>query len=147
MKTMQTILGILIGVLLIGTANARDTRAMYSIADALVSAGSEKVGDDIQFFFGDQHPSVDTDYGTFTSNKKTNGFGKSDTLACQRAFLSAVLSFQQRARDEGGNAVIKLRSFYKSKPVSSATEFECGSGAVISGVALRGDVVRLRLSP
>ena len=84
-----------------------------------------------------------SDYGTFTSNKNTNGVGKSDLVACQRAFLSAVLTFQQRARNEGGNAVVNLRSFYKSKPVSSATEFECGSGAVMSGVALRGDVVRL----
>ena len=143
MKKMRTIFGILLGVLLIGSAYARDTRAMYLISEALVSAGSEQVGDDVQLFFGDQHPSIATNYGTFTSNKKSNGVGKSDTLACQRAFLSAVLTFQQRARNEGGNAVVNLRSFYKSKPVSSATEFECGSGAVMSGVALRGDVVRL----
>ena len=143
MKTMRSIFVILIGVLLIGSAYARDTQAMYSISEALMSAGSEQVGDDVQLFFGDQHPSVATNYGTYTSNRKSSGFGKSDTLACQRAFLSAVLSLQQRARTEGGNAVVNLRSFYKAKPVSSATEFECGSGAVMSGVALRGDVVRL----
>ena len=140
---MRATLTVLMGVLLIGTAHARDDRAMHSIEEALKSAGSEQIGDDIQFFFGEEHPSVAKNYGTFTSNKKSNGFGKPDGVACQRAFLSALLSFQQRARNEGGNAVVNLRSFYKSKPVSSATEFECGSGAMMSGVALRGDVVQL----
>ncbi len=144
MKALRTLLRVLLGVLLIGTAYARDTRQMYSISQALMSVGSEQLGEDIRLFFGEQsHPAIATNYGTFMSNKKSNGVGKSDVSACQRAFLSGVLTFQQRARNEGGNAVVNLTSYYKKKHISSTTEFECGSGAVMSGVTLRGDVVRL----
>ena len=35
-------------------------------------------------------------------------------------------------------------SNYKNEVRESATEFTCGAGAVIAGVALQGDVVTLR---
>jgi uncharacterized protein YbjQ (UPF0145 family) len=77
------------------------------------------------------------------SNKKTNAFNKTDKRACEWAFLSAMLSLQQRALSEGGNAVVNIRSFYKRHEVSSATEFECGAGAIMAGVTFKGDVVKL----
>ena len=52
-------------------------------------------------------PNVSFSFGTgytgqvivkdLTSNKKTNGFNKSDEEACQIAFLSAIKTFQERA--------------------------------------------------
>ena len=59
-------------------------------------------------------------------------------------FLSAVLALQERARAEGGNAVINIKSNYKDHLTESATEFTCGAGALIAGVALKGDVVTLK---
>jgi uncharacterized protein YbjQ (UPF0145 family) len=59
-------------------------------------------------------------------------------------FLSAVLALQERARQLGGNAVINIKSNYKNKLTESATEFTCGSGALMSGVALKGEVVTLK---
>jgi uncharacterized protein YbjQ (UPF0145 family) len=82
--------------------------------------------------------------GEFATNKKTNAFGKSDLEACQHVFLSAVIELQERARKEGGNAVINIKSNYKNEVRESATEFTCGAGAVIAGVALTGEVVTLR---
>jgi uncharacterized protein YbjQ (UPF0145 family) len=82
--------------------------------------------------------------GEFATNKKTNAFGKSDEAACQHVFLSAVLELQERARKEGGNAVINIKSNYKNDLRASATEFTCGAGAVLAGVALVGDVVTLK---
>ncbi|MFM0468295.1 excinuclease ABC subunit A [Paraburkholderia strydomiana] len=125
-------------------AFARDSVGTYPINEALHSEQG-KVGDDIQLYFaGQRHPAVAKTIGEFATNKKTNAFGKSDEAACQHVFLSAVIELQDRARKEGGNAVINIKSNYKNEVRESATEFTCGAGAVIAGVALKGDVVTLR---
>lgn len=126
-------------------AFARDDRNMYSIQDALATTeAKDKLGSNIQFFFGNQ-PYSDTGkkLGEFTSNRKTNAFNKSDKEACQRAFLSAMISLRDRAVKEGGDAVVNIHSYYKSKVFESNTEFECGTGTLIGGVTLRGTVVKL----
>ena len=125
-------------------AFARDTVENYPIEPALHSEPG-KVSDDIALYFaGQRHPAVAKKIGEFATNKKTNAFGKSDEAACQHVFLSAVIELQDRARKEGGNAVINIKSNYKNEVRESATEFTCGAGAVIAGVALKGDVVTLR---
>ena len=88
--------------------------------------------------------SVASRAGVFTSSKKANGFGKGDKSACERAFLSALLSFQDRALKEGGDAVVKLTSYYRKNSFSRGTEYECGTGALMVGVALQGEVVKLK---
>ena len=145
MKSMQTVaLCLVMCAMLAGNAHARDTKRMYAIADALDSSHAQGITSDIQLFFGEQsHPSVARRFGNFMSNKKSSGIGRSDSSVCYRAFASAMLQFQERARREGGNAVVNLTSYYKKNHISSTTEFECGSGAVMSGVTFRGDVVRL----
>lgn len=144
MKAMRSIMAMGICAILVVPAHGRDTTRMYPLVDALASEHSQTLGDDVRLYFGDQpHPSIGTDFGNFKTTKKSNGVGKSDISACQRAFASAMITLQQRARREGGNAVINITSYYRGNHVSSTTEFECGSGAVISGVAFRGDVVRL----
>jgi hypothetical protein len=125
-------------------AFARDTVNNYPIDQALQSEPG-KVSDDIALYFaGQHHPAVVKTVGEFATNKKTNAFGKSDLQACQHVFLSAVIELQERARKEGGNAVINIKSNYKNELRESATEYTCGAGAVIAGVALTGEVVTLR---
>ncbi len=126
-------------------ATARDDRNRYSIADAMnLEAAREKLNKGYTFKFGKQsHAPVKKNHGEFMSNKKTNAFGKSDEFACQWAFLSAMLSFQDRISKEGGNAVINIRSYYKKGDFVSETEFECGNGAIMAGVTFLGDVVTL----
>ena len=58
--------------------------------------------------------------------------------------LSALISLQDRIKAEGGNAVVNIESFYDRQPMASNTEYECHAGAIMAGVALRGDVVTLR---
>ena len=132
-------------LLVFSVAHARDDLVRFSIEEAMTSSDAEaKLGAGIEFFFGDQkHPKVATKIGTYTSNKKTNAFGKSDRRACSWAFLSAMVSLQDRALAEGGDAVVNIRSYYKKHDFSSATEFECGAGAVVAGVTLVGEVVKL----
>ena len=125
---------------------ARDDRIRISIKDSMnIEAAKTKLNAGIKFYFGEQkHGKVSKDYGEFSSNKKTNGFNKSDTQACSWAFLSAMLSLQSRALREGGNAVINIKSNYKNQVFSSESEYECGAGTFLVGVALQGRVVKLK---
>jgi hypothetical protein len=145
MKQLATFLLTIALMLGFSAVEARDDIQNFSIEDALARGEKEGVLDSsIQLYFGDQeHPAVDENHGEYTSNKKTNAFGKSDLKACQWAFLSAMISLQERAVKEGGNAVINIRSYYKKNDLVSATEFVCGAGAAVAGVTMIGEVVKL----
>lgn len=122
---------------------ARDDIAEYSIEEAMgLEQSRMALGDQVKFFFGNASPgNVVQNFGEFRTNKKTNGVGKSDKQACQWVFLSAMLSLRDRALAEGGNAVMNIKSNYKNNLTVSDTTFRCGSGALMSGVALVGTVV------
>lgn len=128
-----------------GAAQARDERLHFPIAAAMAQPeAAAKLAGDIQFYWSDQaSPTPLQTLGSFTSNRKTNAANKSDQEACEWAWLSAMLSLQERARLEGGNAVVDIHSVYKNAVFRSATEYECGAGAIMAGVALRGTVVKL----
>lgn len=138
---------VLLSTILLGysAGDARNTILKVSISDALAWGNKEGIlKDDIGLYFGDQaHPQVEKSLGTYTSNRKTNAFGKTDQKACQWAFLSALVTFQDRAISEGGNAVVNIHSYYYEHEFSSATEFECGAGALMAGVTVVGEVVKL----
>jgi len=147
---MKTIGGAVLVVLAIaGTtaAEARDDRLKFPIKAAMETGKSTRTALDpnIRLYFGQQKtPAVGKTMGEWTSNKKTNAANKSDQEACEIAFISAALSLQDRAKKEGGNAVINIRSVYKNDNVESASEYLCGAGTFMAGVALRGTVVTLK---
>lgn len=144
MKLLITILTTTL-LLVAPEAFSRDSKLMFSIQDAMQSADfQERLDPNIRLYFGTQnHPRKSQSLGNFTTNKKTNAFGKSDGEACRWVFLSALLTLQERAKTEGGNAVVNIISYYKKEKNSSNSEFECHAGAIIAGVALNGDVVKL----
>tara|TARA_R110002110_G_scaffold29975_5_gene106233 strand:+ start:2078 stop:2533 length:456 start_codon:yes stop_codon:yes gene_type:complete len=122
-------------------ALARDDAQLYPVSGVLSMPG---VDSSVGVYFGNTpHPAVVKTLGTFPTNKKTNSVGKSDQEACNWAALSAVKTLQERALKEGGNAVINIKSYYKKNEVSHDDQFECHSGAFVTGVALIGDVVKL----
>jgi len=128
-------------------AQARDTRYFLPIKSAVKAGMADgRLGNDIRFYFGRQsHPPVNAMLARgVVTNKKTPKGNMHDKAACRRVMLSALIQLQERARNEGGNAVINIRSYYKKRTFSSERQYECGSGAVFSGVTLKGDVVRLR---
>lgn len=126
-------------------ASARDDHKMLPLKDALEApAAQEKLDKSIKLYFaGQTHPTVIKDLGTWPTNKKTNAFGKSDTEACNWVFLSAMLSLQERAQKEGGNAVIDIMSNYRNTETASSTEYMCGVGAFVAGAAFKGTVVKV----
>jgi uncharacterized protein YbjQ (UPF0145 family) len=145
---MKKILGLtvlLTSFLVAFNATARDTHHMYSLQEALnTPLLREELSQDIKLYFGNQtHPAIIKNFGEWKTNKKTHGISKSDKMACEKALFSALHQLQERARKLGGNAIVGIRSNYKNIERSSQTEYMCGSGALMSGVALKGDVVRL----
>jgi len=142
MKVSSAVLFALTATLVSTLAVARDTHLKLPIKDAMeTAAAKEKLGTDVKFVFGGP-PAGEKNLGTFTSNKKTNFANKSDKEGCEWAFLSAMISLKERALAEGGNAVVNIQSYYKKNEFSSATEYECGAGAIMGGVTLRGTVVK-----
>jgi len=126
-------------------AVARDDVGTYPLADVLGNPEYAQRLEGVKFFFGKQpHPAVARSFGEYQSNKKTNAFNKSDKEACEWAFLSALVSFHQRALSQGGDAVINIRYNYRQRPFSSETEFQCGAGNTVAGVTVLGTVVKLK---
>jgi uncharacterized protein YbjQ (UPF0145 family) len=127
------------------SAVARNDLSDFDVAAAKSSAIGEAKLLDVPFYMaGQPHPKVAKSLGTFTSNKKTNAFGKADEEACTIAFLSAVIQLQTRAKKLGGDAVVDIKSFTKNQDLESATQYRCAAGNVIANVALTGRVVKLR---
>ncbi len=124
---------------------AADDVIMLPVANAInTPEAQQKLPSSVKFYFGNQPVGrIAQTFDQFVSNRKTNAFAKSDDAACQRAFLSALISLHQRADELGANAVIHIVSYYRKHEVSSDTEYECHKGFLMAGVALRGDVVRL----
>jgi uncharacterized protein YbjQ (UPF0145 family) len=127
------------------SAYARDDVSEFSIQEAMSQEQAKEVlGSDVRFYFGSQsHGKILKTWGEVSTNKKTNAFLKSDQEACTWAFLSAMVALRDRTLREGGNAVIKIKSNYKSNTTSSTTTFRCGAGNILAGVALKGTVVKL----
>ncbi len=144
---MKQTFTVLVALLLVcGHASARDTKLMLPIDEAFESPDyTEKLGDEIKFYFGEQqHPAVEKKIGEYATSKKTNNFHKVDKESCEWVLLSALITLKERAQSVGGDAVVNIRSNYNNNEVSSDTEFECHTGKLMAGVALKGDVVKLK---
>lgn len=94
------------------------------------------------YFAGQSHPEISSTWGEVTTSRKTNAVGKSDEEACQWVLLSALKVLQEAASKQGYDAVVNIRSNYQHNEFSSATEFQCGAGRIMAGVALKGDLVK-----
>jgi uncharacterized protein YbjQ (UPF0145 family) len=147
---MRTRVTLAVAALALATASpaiARDDRRMFPVKDGLERGKStnDRVDPQIRLYFGKQAPAgLERKLGEFTANRKTNAANKTDKEACEIAFVSAVISLQQRARKEGGNAVMNITSVYKNENRTSTSEYLCGAGTIMAGVALRGTVVKLK---
>ena len=128
-------------------AEARDDALILPVDPVLHMTGNkgESLDGTVKFYFGaTAHPKAIKTFGNFATNKKTNSLGKTDNDACNWAMLSALLALQDRAKSEGGNAVVNIMSNYKKEAKSYDKEFECHAGAFVTGVALKGDVVTIK---
>ncbi|QBL10682.1 excinuclease ABC subunit A [Rheinheimera sp. D18] len=143
MKTKLVIAAALSTVFLCGTASARDDISTMPLADIIGTDKAKSALTDVPFYFaGQSHPKVTSNWGDISTNKKTNAVGKSDEEACQWVLLSAIKALQEAATKRGYDAVVNIRSNYKNNEFSSATEYKCGAGSIMAGVALKGELVK-----
>jgi len=127
----------------IAPAHARNDVGRFSIASALSSQGARAGLGVLPVFYGPTPgPAGATVLGEVVTSKKTNAFGKSDEVACQWAFLTALKTLQSEAAKLGASALVNVHSNYQNNEFISATEFECGAGAIMAGTALRGTAVK-----
>lgn len=127
------------------SAYARDDVAKFSVAELLKTEKAKNALLDVPVYFATQkHKSVAKTFGEVSTNKKTNAFMKSDKEACEWVMLSALKALQQRAVKEGMHAVVGIESNYKKRHFVSETEFECGAGVLMAGVALKGTLVKFQ---
>ncbi len=126
-----------------GSAFARDTRYILKIADVLaMPEAAGRLDAQVSLYFGKQPFPQGENRGEVVANPKTNSAKKSDEDACRWVMLSALMELQKRARAMGATAVVNIESFYKKVPFSSETEFECHAGGFLTGVALRGSMIK-----
>jgi len=130
----------------VSVAMARNDRVVFPLQDALARNGSFKdnLGDDVALYFGDQEtPKVLKAFMIWTFTRKTSRLTSDDKDACEVAFISAAYALQERARQDGANAVINIRSVYQDTETNSEKEYVCGSGNVVASVILKGTLVKL----
>ena len=126
-------------------AQARDTThylPVQAVVQEALNAG--RLDGTVKFYFATQPKGARIVQSGAATNKKTNAFGKSDEKACSWALQSALIQMQNAAKAAGANAVVNLTSNYRQKPYKSTDKYECHAGAVIAGVALKGDLAKVR---
>ena len=128
-------------------SQARDT-AVYLPFDKAVAEATRagKIDGSVKFYLAGNTPTgnVTVLSAGAVTNKKTNAFNKSDEVACEWVAQSAIISLHQAAKNAGANAVTNIVSFYKKNERKDAKTYECHAGAIMAGVALKGDLAKVQ---
>jgi hypothetical protein len=128
-------------------SQARDTPVYLPFDKAVAEATrTGKIDGSVKFYLAGNTPAGNVTVvspGAVT-NKKTNAFNKTDAVACEWVAQSAIISLHQAAKNAGANAVTNIVSFYKSNERKDATTYECHAGAIMAGVALKGDLAKVQ---
>jgi uncharacterized protein YbjQ (UPF0145 family) len=127
-------------------AHARDTRLELPLQELVNSDEARAAGIDgsVRFYLAGQKVAVSQRMGEDVANRKTNAFNKSDREACRWVALSALKALQEKARQQGANAVVDIVSYYKKNEFRSTTNYECHAGAFTAGVALKGTYAKVK---
>ena len=135
-------------LLIIGCTSAfgADRKMKFTLEDAMMYGEVRDLMEGhITMSFG-ENPNmvVEEKFGTFKTSKRTNAFRKEAGDACAHALASALISLQERAEREGGNAVVDIMSNIQNHEESSTTEYSCLVGSMMVNVALKGTVVNIK---
>ncbi|MBK4988748.1 MULTISPECIES: hypothetical protein [Pseudomonas] len=145
LKTLTAATALLLAALP-GLSQARDT-ALFLPFDKVVQQmlAEKKLDGSVKFYLAGVQPrgKVKVVSPNAVTNKKTNAFNKSDEVACEWALQSALLTMQDAARKANANAVTNIVSYYKRNERKDPATYECHAGAVIAGVAIKGDLARV----
>lgn len=109
--------------------------------DAATTAG--KLDGSVKFYLAGTGPKGKLIQADIISNKKSNAFGKENDEICIWTAQSALIQLQEAAKNAGANAVTNIVSYFRKNEYTDKTNFECHVGAIMSGVALKGNLVRI----
>lgn len=129
-----------------GLSQARDTTHYLPFEKVVQQMTAEKKLDgSVKFYLAGVQPrgKVNVISPGAATNKKTNAFNKTDEVACEWALQSALLTMQDAAKKVGANAVTNIVSNYKRVERKDASTYECHAGAVMAGVAIKGDLSKV----
>ncbi len=125
-------------------ASARDAELFHSARIAAErQLGKERLLDIPFYMKGEEHPGIKKTLGKTTANWVTRGAFRSKEESCEVAFLSAMIELQERAKAQGGNALVDVISITDSVESESATQFRCVAGLVVVKVGLKGTIVEM----
>jgi len=129
----------------VAPAVARDNVVKIPLQSVLdMPEAKEKLDGSVKFYLaGSKTPKIEKKFGDDVGNEKTNSVGKTAERACQWAALSALIAFQNHAKQQGANAVVDLVSYYKKETSSSPTDIDCHDGTIITGVTLKGTYAKV----
>ncbi|MET0124394.1 excinuclease [Pseudomonas caspiana] len=127
-------------------SQARDTALFLpfqKVINDMTAAG--KIDGSVKFYLAGVPPKgkVTVVSPGAVTNKKTNAFNKTDTEACEWVLQSAILQMYGAAKNANANAVTNITSYYKSIERKDPVNYECHAGAIIAGVALKGDLSKV----
>ncbi|WP_205904794.1 excinuclease ATPase subunit [Diaphorobacter sp. HDW4A] len=146
MSMKKTAMVALLALGVVTAAQARNDALMFPIEDVIqMGMADGKLDGSVKFYMsGARTPAIASKLGEDTSNKKTNGVGKDDATACKWAALSALIAFQDSAKQKGANAVVDLHSFNKRNEVKDPSNFQCAAGNIMAGVTLKGTYAKTK---
>lgn len=135
-----------LGATLPGISQARDTALYLPFEAAVAEATAAGRLDGTVKFYLNKKPAgpVSVVKPNVTTNQKTNAFNKSDEEACSWVLQSALIRMQDAAKAAGANAVVNLVSYYKKSEHRDSQNYECHAGAFVAGVALKGDLAKVK---
>ncbi|MCZ8387655.1 excinuclease [Achromobacter ruhlandii] len=126
-------------------AQAADRTVFLPLQPAIEAAqAAGKIDGSVKFYLAGTGPKGKVLEAGVVTNRKTNAFAKKDAEACLWVAQSAVIALHEAAKKAGANAVTNIVSYYRKNEYSSKTDYECHAGAMVAGVALRGDLAQVK---
>ena len=145
MQRLALALLVAAAMLLPAVAGARETEHLYPARHATESAAGQQHLIDVPFYSkGQAHPGVEKALLHVTMERSTRGAFRSDQDSCDVAFLSALRALQDRAQQEGADAIVDIVSTTRGKQTESATDYRCVAGSIVVHVGLKGTFVKLQ---
>jgi uncharacterized protein YbjQ (UPF0145 family) len=128
-------------------SQARDTTHYLpfgAVVQEALNAG--RLDGSVKFYLAGNTPAgkVNVVKSGVTTSQKTNAFNKSDEAACSWVLQSALIRLQNAAKAAGANAVVDLASNYNNVEYKDSQKYECHAGAIMAGVALKGNLANVK---
>lgn len=128
-----------------GISQARDTTLFPSFETAVQEAiNGGRLDGTVKFYLAGNPVRASIIKSGVTTSQKTNAFNKSDEGACSWAMQSALIRLQNAAKAAGANAVVNIASNYKNIERKDPKTYECHAGAIMAGVAIKGDLANVK---